>query len=156
MKLKLISVYLLLTALCASCFNAPDYPDQPEISVNEIRKSRTLPLPGDSVIVVLGFKDGNGDLGKRNQADTTPNLFITDKRFSVIDSLSYSIPNIPQNGSVSDVSGEIEINLLSKIYCNPLYPGKLKDTLEFEIQVRDRAGNFSNKVTTGPIEITCQ
>lgn len=156
MKLKLISAYLLLTTFCVSCFNAPDYPDQPEITINGIRKSRTIPLAGDSVIVVLGFKDGNGDLGKRNQGDTTPNLFIMDKRFNVIDSLSYSIPNIPQNGSVNDISGEIEINLLSKIYCNPLFPGKLSDTLEFEIQVRDRAGNFSNKVTTGQIEITCQ
>lgn len=156
MKLKLISVYLLLTAICVSCFNAPDYPDQPEISVKEVRKTRTLPVAGDSVIVVLAFKDGDGDLGKRNQADTIPNLFIMDKRFNIIDSLSYSIPNIPQNGSVKDISGEIEINLLSKIYCNPLFPGKLKDTLEFEIQVRDRSGNFSNKVTSGPIEITCQ
>lgn len=156
MKLKSFIIYLLLPVICVSCFNAPEYPDEPEISIKEILKSRSETYAGDSVIVVLAFKDGNGDLGKRNQADTIPNLFITDKRFSIIDSLSYSIPNIPANGSVDDISGEIAINLLAKIYCNPLFPGKLRDTLEFEIQVRDRAGNFSNKVTTGPFEIICQ
>lgn len=156
MKLKSFIIYLFLPVVSVACFNAPEYPDTPEISVKEIVKSRAETYAGDSVVVVLAFKDGNGDLGKRNQSDTTPNLFITDKRFSIIDSLSYSIPNIPANGSVDAISGEISINLLAKIYCNPLFPDKLRDTLEFEIQVRDRAGNFSNKVTTGAFEIICQ
>lgn len=156
MKFKLFSVYLVLSLLCVACFNAPDYPETPEIAIKEIRKSRAETMSGDSVIVVLEFKDGNGDLGKRNPGDTIPNLFITDKRFSIIDSFSYSIPNIPKNGSVDDISGVIELNLVAKIYCNPLFPDKTRDTLEFEIQVRDQSFKFSNKVTTGSIAILCQ
>jgi hypothetical protein len=155
-KLKSFALYITCSLFCVSCFNAPEYPDVPEIQLKEIRKSRGTPFSGDSVIVVLSFKDGNGDLGKRNSLDTVPNLFIIDKRFGVIDSFSYSIPNIPQNGSVKDVSGNIDINLLSKIYCNPLFPGITKDTLEFTFQVRDRAGNFSNMISTGAFEIICQ
>lgn len=156
MKLKSFAIYIILTFLFVSCFNAPKYPDTPEIQLKEIRKSRATPFSGDSVIAVLTFKDGNGDLGKLDDSDTIPNLFIIDKRFGIIDSLSYSIPNIPKNGSVNDVSGTIDINLLSKIYCNPLFPEKTKDTLEFTIQVRDRAGNFSNIISTGSFELICQ
>lgn len=156
MKLKSFAIYITLSLLCVSCFNAPEYPDIPEIQLKEIRTSRNTPFSGDSVIVVIGFQDGDGDLGKSNPLDTTPNLFIIDKRFGIIDSFSYSIPNIPKNGSVSDVSGDIEINLLAKIYCNPLFPEKTKDTLEFSFQVRDRAGNFSNIISTGAFEIICQ
>lgn len=155
MNLKSIIFYFAVCLICVSCFNAPEYPDAPEIAIQEIRKSKAIPHVGDSVIVVLSFKDGDGDLGKRNSADTIPNLFITDKRFNVIDSFSYSIPNIPSNGSVKDISGVIEINFLSKIYCNPLFPGVPKDTLEFLIQVRDQSGNYSNIVSTGAFEITC-
>lgn len=156
MNLKSIVFYIIISCVCVSCFNAPEYSDTPEISIQEIRKSRPIPQAGDSVIVVLYFKDGDGDLGKRNSEDTIPNLFIMDKRFNIIDSQSYSIPNIPQSGSVKDISGVIEINLLSKMYCNPLYPGITADTLEFVLQVRDRAGRFSNQVSTGPFHILCQ
>lgn len=143
-----------MSFLLVSCYDAPNYPETPQISVREVRAHATV-SPGDSVIVVLEFQDGNGDLGKLNNSDTIPNLFIIDKRFNIIDSQSYSIPYIPNKGSVKDISGVIEINLLSKIYCNPLYPGIVKDTLEFEIQVRDRSGNFSNKVSTGKLEMLC-
>lgn len=156
MKFKSFALYITLSFLCVSCFNAPEYPNVPEIQLREIRTSRAVPFSGDSVIVVFTFTDGDGDLGKLNALDTTPNLFIIDKRFGIIDSLSYSIPNIPQNGSVKDVSGNIDVNLLSKIYCNPLFPEKTKDTLEFSFQVRDRAGNFSNIISTGAFEIICQ
>lgn len=155
MNLKLIRLYIIVSILFVSCYDAPNYPDTPEIVIKGVR-AHSVVSPGDSVIVVLEFQDGNGDLGKLNNSDTIPNLFITDKRFGIIDSQSYSIPYIPDKGSVKDISGEIEINLLSKIYCNPLYPEKIKDTLEFEIQVRDRAGNFSNKVTTGKLEMNCR
>lgn len=155
MNLKSIIFYIIICLGCVSCFNAPEYSNTPEISIQEIRKSRPVPFSGDSVIVVLAFKDGDGDLGKRNPLDTVPNVFIVDKRFNIVDSQSFSIPNIPPNGSVKDISGVVEINFLSKIYCNPLYPGIERDTLEFEIQVRDRAGRMSNMVTTGKFEIIC-
>lgn len=155
MNLKSIILYIIICLGCVSCFNAPEYSETPEISILEIRKSRPIPFAGDSVIVVLAFKDGDGDLGKRNSLDTIPNVFIVDKRFNIVDSQSFSIPNIPQKGSVKDISGVVEINFLSKIYCNPLYPSKDKDTLEFEIQVRDQAGRMSNIVSTGKFEIFC-
>ncbi len=155
MNIKFFSFFALTLLVLAGCYKAPNYPDEPYIAIQGVYMSRAVPMPGDSVVVVLEFRDGNGDLGKKNQSDTIPNLFITDKRFGITDSLSFSIPHIPAKGSVKDISGEISLNLLSKIYCNPLFPDRQNDTLEFEIQVRDRAGLFSNKVTTGRIVMQC-
>lgn len=155
MKFVRLAFYLLVTAMSVSCFNAPEYNEVPEIEIVEIRSTKAVPSAGDSVVVVLAFKDGDGDLGKANSADTTPNLFITDHRFSLIDSQSYSIPNIPQKGSVPDISGTIEINLIAKMYCNPLKPGASQDTLKFDFQVRDRSGNFSNIATSSAVILNC-
>ncbi|MCO5231570.1 MAG: hypothetical protein M9958_10480 [Chitinophagales bacterium] len=156
MNFKLFFVYIIAVWVGVSCVKAPDYSDIPEIQLIEIRKPTTIMKPGDSLVVVFSFKDGDGDLGKLNSADTIPNLFITDKRFSLVDSLSYSIPNIPKKGTVDDVSGRIDINLLAKVYCNPLFPGRDQDTLSFEFQVRDRSGNYSNKITSEPVILYCQ
>lgn len=155
MNFKIPALYILILLLCTSCYDAPSYSNIPHIRLKEVNASRPVPISGDSVIVVIEFQDGDGDLGRRNAADTIPNLFIVDKRFGIVDSQSFSIPYIPPKGSVKDVSGEISLNLLSKIYCNPFTPGLLMDTLEFEFQVRDRAGNFSNKISTGQIAIQC-
>jgi hypothetical protein len=155
MKPAVTYVLLLSLILAAGCFNAPEYPDAPEIEFAGIRSSNTIPNQGDSVILVFTFRDGDGDLGKLNARDTIPNIFLTDRRYNIIDSQSYSIPNIPQNGSVPDISGAVQLNLLSKMFCNPLFPGIPFDTLVFDLRVRDRAGNFSNQITTPPIILRC-
>lgn len=156
MNFKLLTIYIIAVLIGISCIHAPKYSEIPEVQLIEIRKPSALLRPGDSLVVVLSYKDGDGDLGKLNSSDTIPNLFITDKRFLLIDSLSYSIPNIPKKGTVDDVSGRIEINLLAKIYCNPLFPERSQDTLSFDFQVRDRSGNFSNKISTESIILYCQ
>ena len=157
MKRRFFYLLALSPILYFACVKEPHYSKIPEISIKEIRHSGTQIYEGDSVIVVLEFKDGDGDLGKKNQSDTIPNFFIVDKRFSIIDSLSYSIPNIPRNGSSDAISGEIAINLLSKVFCNPINPPTgATDTLEFDFYLRDQAGNFSNQVSTGKISMICQ
>ncbi|MCO5248760.1 MAG: hypothetical protein M9887_07435 [Chitinophagales bacterium] len=157
MKRSFLFLFTTSVLLCFSCIKEPKFSKVPEIKIKEIRQSGAQIHDGDSVIVVLEFKDGDGDLGKNSQTDTIPNLFIVDHRFSIIDSQSYSIPNIPKKGSVDAISGEIAINLLSKIFCNPIHPpSEATDTLEFEFYIRDRAGNFSNQVSTGKMPILCQ
>jgi hypothetical protein len=155
MNLSRIFLYIIVSLASASCFQAPKYSDIPEIEFLGIRSSSFPAGQLDSVIMVFGFRDGDGDLGKLNPNDTIPNIFLTDRRFNLIDSQSYSIPNIPKRGSVDDVSGVIEINLLSKMFCNPLTPGIPFDTIVFDMRVRDRGGNFSNEITTTPIILRC-
>lgn len=57
------------SGLVSSCFDPPEYPDTPEISFKSITYVKGGPLPdgqgiaADSVILVLNFKDGDGDIG---------------------------------------------------------------------------------------------
>jgi hypothetical protein len=155
MNLFRTALYLSSFLALASCFQAPKYSNIPEIEFRGIRSSSFPAGQLDSVVLVFGFKDGDGDLGRRNNNDTVPNVFLTDRRFNLIDSQSFNIPNIPQRGSVPDISGEVEINLLSKMFCNPLTPGIPFDTIIFDLRVRDRAGNFSNEISTTPIILRC-
>jgi hypothetical protein len=155
MKKMRFALYTSVVLLATACFNAPKYSEVPEIELSGVRTATSPVSPGDSVVLILKFKDGDGDLGKANSSDTIPNFFITDSRFNVIDSQNYSVPNIPQKGSVKDISGTIEVNILAKIFCNPLTPGISGDTLIFDVRVRDRSGNFSNSVKTPPIFVKC-
>lgn len=141
--------------LLSACFQAPEYSDIPEITFVGLQSTNNPANQGDSVILIFNFQDGGGDLGKRDNNDTVPNLFLTDRRFNLIDSQSYSIPNIPQLGSVPDITGEVRVNLQAKMFCNPLNPGAALDTIIFDLRVRDRAGNFSNEITIPPIIVRC-
>lgn len=62
---------LVLTVFCGvlitSCFDPPEYPNQPEIVFRSINYVEVPDLPNeaiqDSLILTLRFKDGDGDLG---------------------------------------------------------------------------------------------
>lgn len=64
MNYRLIFIFLLVTLAATSCFDPPEIPIEPKISL----KSFTFKsIPGnqfqDSLIVELNFEDGDGDLG---------------------------------------------------------------------------------------------
>lgn len=72
MNRRLILAFLLLGIAAGACFDPPEIPIEPQISL----KSFTFkPIPGnefqDSVIVELRFEDGDGDLGLA-PADSLP------------------------------------------------------------------------------------
>jgi hypothetical protein len=68
-----MSRWLLVVVFCgvfvSSCFNPPEYPDTPEIIFKSVQFFKGgAPLPdggtaGDSIVIKLTFKDGNGDVG---------------------------------------------------------------------------------------------
>ena len=55
-----------------SCFTAPEFPNEPEISFNNIVFSKGIEeFDPDSLVLAINFQDGDGDLGLRNDgADT--------------------------------------------------------------------------------------
>jgi len=67
--------WLLVVVFCgtlvSSCFDPPEYPDAPEISfksVSYVKGGQPLPddpgqVAADSIILILNFKDGDGDVG---------------------------------------------------------------------------------------------
>lgn len=114
----------------------------------------------DSLIVRFRFEDGDGDLGRENQASEN-NIFFIDERTGTLDN-TFGIPAIPQEGAGNGVEGEVRILLFSTccIYtdgqdpCMP-NPSTPYDTVQYRIYIKDQAGHKSNEILTTPIILRC-
>lgn len=71
--LSALFIFLLLSA--SSCYEEPEFPVEPEISFKDVTFYDT-PEPTDSLVISIGFKDGDGDLGLRgNELDAPYHSF---------------------------------------------------------------------------------
>ena len=144
----------------AACIQPPDYPDIPELELIGLTKDTVMQssLNEDSVIVVLSFTDGDGNIG----SDDSLNVFVTDLRDGFL-AHKFRMPTIPEEGANNGISGELSITIYSTccVYpngeppCNPStqFP---TNTIQYGIYIRDNAGNNSNTVETPPITVLCQ
>ena len=60
-----ISLLFLLMVTLVTCIQPPDYPDIPELELIGLTKDTVMQssLNEDSIIVVLSFTDGDGNIG---------------------------------------------------------------------------------------------
>ncbi len=175
-KILYIPAFLLLMFACTS---EPDFDFVPSIGFNGIQliTTETQGLLGiskkDSVIMTVDFQDGDGDLGftpEELAKLTKPpgdslQTFIVNIWVSKNGKFVRSNPkekfggNIPirfkQGSKPGPIEGTIDYSATFdyKIFTGiPFLTGK-RDTIKFEIQIKDRALNVSNKVETTPIVI---
>lgn len=145
------------------------YPNEPIITFKEYSRSTIVAL--DTFSMIISFTDGDGDIGitsgtppRNDTICITPfdvtitnpgfNFFYRDLRDSCTQfaRTEYFEPT----GKNKSIKGEVVIRLgaYCKKQCST--PG-CSDTARFELLLRDRAGNLSNKVVTPPLVITgCQ
>jgi hypothetical protein len=157
-----ISLLALLAVISWQCLDSPNYPIEPQIEFISLSKDtmRQGIFQQDSVIVTFSFQDGDGDLGRTNQ-EPQNNIFFTDLRTGTVDN-TFAIPALPQDGAGNGVEGTIRILLFSTccIYndgndpCTP-NPDIPLDTVQYKIQITDRAGHVSNEIVTTPIILLC-
>jgi len=178
MKNKILYIPALLLLMLA-CTSEPDFSYVPSISFNSIQlltteKQGLLGISKkDSVIITVDFQDGDGDLGftpeelaklKKTTGDSLQ-TFIVDVLVSKNGKFVKSNPkekfggNVPirfkQGSKAGPIEGTIDYSALFEYNVFqgiPLLTGK-RDTVKFEIQIKDRALNASNKVETTPIII---
>jgi hypothetical protein len=158
----ILSVALLSTILLSGCVKEKDFPVKPVIAFKQY-----FNYSNDSADCIITFKDGDGDIGILDGDTVTPNDFklkylykdTTDGQFKTFDAIpgtpamdtlfySYRVPNLTPEGQYKALDGEI----LAKLRAAPIYY-PLHHTVKFEIQLRDRAGNLSNRVMTDEINI---
>ena len=153
--LTLLSLFSL-----TACIEPPKYSDTPEITAVEFNKTG-ISSGTEQFQLNIFFQDGNGDFdGGEN------NLFITESRTCFTD--VYTIPAIEKNGNTDDISGVIAIPDLTE-FCvlewkNPTetdcLPFKkvntITDTVQYDIQIMDNAGNESNVFTSPELYIICR
>lgn len=109
----------------------------------------------DKVFLKFNFFDGDADLSV-GSASTASDVFLIDSRDSSVREML--LPNIedamrdPVNGMMGDATLTLEAALL--LPRNDSLHLATGDTLRYEVYIRDRAGNESNRFTTPDIFLT--
>ncbi len=155
-----------IIAIIFSCTKPPDYPIEPVIEFKKLSRNSMKQgfTNNDSIVVTIGFTDGDGDLGNN---DPTIDIFVKDTRVPDADPSPFKMPFVPVQGVGNGISGEISI--LTYTTCCIYPPGTFSpcdiseaattafptDTLMYEIYIMDRAGHESNRILTDPIILQC-
>ncbi len=158
--------FLCLFLLALSCTRPPDYPIEPVIEFVSLSKNTFSQRLGgaDEITLTLRFTDGDGDIGSADRNRNNEDIIITDTRDGGPEAPNHLV-EVPPAGANNGISGEIYIKLLGTcciypitgpdIPCEPATTSFNRDTLIYEIFIKDRAGNESNILTIEPIYITC-
>ena len=133
----------LLCSLIA-CEDDNNFPNTPTLTVREFTK-----VNSDLAIWKLGFTDGDGDIGVRNDSD--PDNFIYTV-FSIEDGVpvetpgqSYRIPVVRNIRTARGIEGEFEFRLETDLF---RIDTPFIDTAFLRAYVVDRSNNQSNMVET--------
>jgi len=100
----------------------------------------------DSIVFTISYQDGNGDLGQPNPDSTS--LFLVDTRIFTVE--DFYVPLLAPEGSEIAIQGELVITLDRTIVVDP---DADIETVQFQIFIRDRAGNYSNIALTKEITV---
>ncbi len=164
MKKVSVVIYLFIIGLLSGCYKEPSFELNPLISFGSLRKEiRIDAFTGskkDSLILTIKYQDGDGDLGLNEKEKATAELKndynyrikLFRKKRGVFQEF---IPAVPYSGYFirlrNDAKpGPIEGDISYSIdFPHPFTP--LKDSLKFQITIKDRAGNISNMVESSVI-----
>lgn len=161
---RFFGLFCVVLLTISACVNPPDYPNIPVIDYQGVNKTTiyqgTSNNPNDTLAIFFSFTDGDGDLSFEDSTD----IFLADSRFPSVRT-PFRLPLIPEDGTGNGIRGEITLRILNKpsgicciqnnVAC-PLNPTEPTDTFSYEIQLRDRAGNFSNFIRTELLTIQCE
>jgi hypothetical protein len=159
MKKICVATFVILLAL--GCSQKPSFPLQPSITFNKISVKTVSFLNAigaketkDSVSITISYKDGDGDLGVENKDIKEKFNFIV-KRLVRVKGVFKPFDPVPSHSGnfiklKNSKPGPIKGDLNYAIEFPPL-KGTKKDTVKFEIQIMDSAGNPSNTVMTDSV-----
>ena len=100
----------------------------------------------DSVQITIKYKDGNGDLGDENPDEL--NIYVKDNRLDKAD--FYHLHALAPPGTSIAIDGTLNIKLKNTF----LIGSGNSETTSYEVKLKDRAGNWSNAITTEMVTIT--
>ena len=137
-------MYLLFVISLIACEKEDATHFFPEI----VFESISPPTPqeySDSIVIVISYSDRDGNLGENNP--DVHNLFVQDNRNDI--EYKYRIPELSPSGSVISIQGTFTI----KINGTGITDESSSQKVNYNIYVKDRAGNKSNTITTSSITI---
>jgi hypothetical protein len=108
--------------------------------------STTIKEFKDSLVIRFEYTDADGDIGEDNPDKN--DLFIKDRRLANAD--YYFVKPLSPPGSEIKITGIISVQIKNTFL---LGTGNSELT-QFDIKLRDKAGNWSNSINTPNIKIT--
>ncbi len=121
-----------------------NYSEIPEIEFVSLSPSTTSEFSQD-IKLVISYKDGDGDIGTDDPDEYT--LLIHDSRLPAAD--EYHIQPLTPPNSTIQIEGNLKINLAGLFVLGT----DSTETTTFSVKLKDRAGNWSNSVTTSSIAV---
>ena len=138
--------FLILESMCfLSCSKDSVLSSVPVIKFLDVN-STSIKQFKDSLIIRFEYTDADGDIGEENPDKN--DLFIKDRRLANAD--YYFVKPLSPPGSEIKIKGIISVQIKNTFL---LGTGNSELT-QFDIKLRDRAGNWSNSVNTPNISIT--
>lgn len=143
MKEKIILLVWLfcLFNACKKDTNVSTVPSIQFISVS----SDTLKSFKDSLMIEFEYSDADGDIGEENPDKN--DLYVKDRRLSNAD--YYFVKPLAPIGSDIHIKGVLKVQIKNTFL---LGTGNSELT-QFDLKLKDRAGNWSNTIHTGDILI---
>lgn len=141
----MVPVTVVVCMLAPSCKKEQPVNSVPVITFDSISPNPVIRLQ-DSVKIVIGYVDGNGDLG--TDMPYVNNLFAIDSRNN--DTTGFHIPQLLPSGTIATIEGNLNIILPPQYFVNS---NDTTETVSYSIYLVDRAGNRSNIVRATPLVI---
>ena len=156
-------VLMISGFLATSCIDAPSFNDVPELSNPQVLLARS-PVSGapgapDTILLKFDFSDGNGDIGyvlSDSFNIPPPHVFLTFEEFDTTFT-QYTIPILPANGGVPDITGTVTITILASTgtFFGACLSNPQVNTVTYSVYIKDRSGALSNEITFPTIPIDC-
>ena len=157
-KIRFSIGLLIFVLIFSACDDEPKITEMtindpnPTISnIPEIELDKVAPLAvqqfKDSIKFTISYIDGNGDLGTTDPDEHT--IELVDNRANLLFTYHLS-PRAPAGAEIS-IQGTLDIILDNTIILDTM---NTSETATFSIRIRDRAGNWSNTVTSEEITVS--
>lgn len=146
--LKNIGLLTLAACVITGCKKKKVTPPAPEPSIEFVSITPSNPKEYKDVITIrIKYKDANGDLGDYSPDEQS--LEVKDSR--VLNPDRYHVkPLAPPSDKDIPIEGEVEITLNSLF----LLGTGTSEITTLSFKIKDRAGNWSNEVSSPQITIT--
>jgi hypothetical protein len=149
--LTVLGLLALLLTWLSGCDDSPVFPVEPKAEFVDIQPRELLSNAGDSVLVTIRFQDGDGDLGALGP--DSANLILLDSRFSEgripteeLAQNPFTIPSLTPDAKNPSIQGEITVKLQ---FIVSLLPEGQRDSIRYQVILRDRAGNLATPLDGG-------
>lgn len=157
-KVSVLAVFSVM-ALMTGCYKEISFDIKPYIEFSDLRKEIRLDQfsgsKKDSVILTIKFQDGDGDLGLNEEEkkvavekqDFNYIIRIFRQKNGVFKEVPQEVPysgffpRLKSDNKKGPIEGKLDYSL---VYFQDFTPKK--DSLKYQITIKDRSGNISNTI----------